>query len=341
MAPENDKFVIIDDHEAESISRLEELSYELRISEVMTKEVKTLNPDMIMKDVLVMFRTARISGAPVLDDNNQPVGILSIEDLIRCMGQNDLDETVGKYMTGKIISVKTFDPVVKALNIFVKSNIGRLPVLDDNDILVGILTKGDITRGLLNALKRDYESEELRRYRASHLFEDIISDRSSLILRYRISAKDFTKGGSASSHIKKALLRLGASSQLARQIAIAVYEAEMNLIIHTTNGGEMIVEIEPHQISIETIDDGPGIEDINLALQPGYSTATPEIQELGFGAGMGLVNISRCMDQMVLESEMGIGTHLTMKLFINKEEKFGEGYPSQKEVVWNEGANYH
>src|SRR5690606_37190328 len=122
----------------------------------------------------------------------------------------------------------------------------------------------------------------VRRYRASHLFEDIESNRTSVILRYDIERYDFTHDGYASSNIKRALLRLGANQQLARRVGIAIYEAEMNLIIHTNNGGSIHVEIEPSQISIYVWDNGPGIEDLNLAMQPGYSTATDEIRELGF-----------------------------------------------------------
>jgi anti-sigma regulatory factor (Ser/Thr protein kinase) len=153
----------------------------------------------------------------------------------------------------------------------------------------------------------------------------------SLILRYNIKHYDFTHGGAASSNIKKALLRLGANPQLARRVGIAVYEAEMNLIIHTDRGGSIHVEIEPHQISIYAWDDGPGIADINLAMKPGYSTATEEIRELGFGAGMGLFNISRCVDDMKLESEIGKGTQLSMKVFLKKDETVGEGYQTEKE----------
>jgi anti-sigma regulatory factor (Ser/Thr protein kinase) len=159
-------------------------------------------------------------------------------------------------------------------------------------------------------------------YRASHLFEDINSDRTSLILRYSIQQGDFTHGGAASGYIKRALLRLGASPQIARRCGIAIYEAEMNLIIHTTNGGVIRIEIEPHQITMEAYDDGPGIKDIDLAMRPGYSTATEAVRELGFGAGMGLVNISRCVDSMKLESTYGKGTRLRMKLFLQKMEGF-------------------
>jgi CBS domain-containing protein/anti-sigma regulatory factor (Ser/Thr protein kinase) len=326
---ETEKNVIIDDRVAENITRVEELAYELKIHEVMATHVRTLKPDQSMQEVVDLFRTQRISGAPVLKDDKL-VGILSIEDIIRCLIKSDLASPVSKYMTSNVMVVHDTDPALEAIKIFVSATIGRLPVLDSNDKLVGIITKGDITRGTLNALQRDYQAEEVRRYRARHLFEDIESERSSLILRYTIQPKDFTKGGAASTNIKRALLRLGASPQMARRTGIAVYEAEMNLIIHTTNGGVIRVEIEPKKISIDAYDDGPGIADVNMAMKAGYSTASEETRELGFGAGMGLVNISRCVDNMVLESVPGKGTRLKMRIFLDKEQSVGEGYPNQQ-----------
>ena len=174
-------------------------------------------------------------------------------------------------MSTGLITAKATDKVVEALKVFSKTKVGRLPVVDENNKLVGLLTKGDITNGLLNALQRDYQAEEVIRYRASHLFEDIESDRTSLILRYRIIKDDFVHGGAASNRIKRALLRLGADRQVARRCGIAVYEAEMNLIIHTNNGGFLRVEIEPHKITMEAYDDGPGIDDVEKALTPGLS----------------------------------------------------------------------
>jgi anti-sigma regulatory factor (Ser/Thr protein kinase) len=114
---------------------------------------------------------------------------------------------------------------------------------------------------------------------------------------------------------------LGANSLIARRCGIAIYEAEMNLIIHTTNGGLVRVEIEPPLIFMEAIDDGPGIEDIDLAMKPGFSTAPQEVRELGFGAGMGLKNIQRCVDEMSLTSTLGQGTRLQMKIYLQPEEK--------------------
>ncbi len=313
------KSPLISDENAETITRVEELAYELRIREVMTKNVFCLEPETGMELALDTFQKERISGAPVTS-GGKLLGILSIEDLIHALRDNNLDATVGDYMTTDLVFIREFDPVVEALKTFYQTNFGRLPVLNEQDELVGIITKGDITNGLLSALQRDYQAEELIRYRASHLFEDIVSARTSLILRYSIKKGDFVHGGNASSNIKRALLRLGASPQIARRCGIAIYEAEMNLIIHTDHGGTISAEIEPHKITMEAYDDGPGIEDVELAMKPGYSTATNEVREMGFGAGMGLVNIKRCVDEMKLISSKQRGTNLFMILYLENTE---------------------
>lgn len=327
-AEDPQKSRVMTDQMADYITRVEELAYEIKVREAMSRNPKIVRPDMTMRDCLDQFRQARISGAPVISAEGKVIGILSIEDLILCMRDGRLDALISEYMTTTVLTVKDIDPLVDALKIFVNAKVGRLPVLDVDGNLSGILTKGDVTRSLLKALQQDYHTEEVRRYRASHLFEDIESDRTSLILRYNIKVGDFTNGGAASSNIKRALLRLGANTQIARRVGIAVYEAEMNLIIHTTEGGVIRVEIEPHQISIDAYDYGPGIKDIEMAMKPGYSTASEQIRELGFGAGMGLVNIARCVDQMVLESTVGKGTRLRMKIHLQEKTSVGEGHPT-------------
>jgi CBS domain-containing protein/anti-sigma regulatory factor (Ser/Thr protein kinase) len=314
---------IITDKNAQEITRVEELAYDLKISDVMSRELHVVSPNMIMADLLEILRQAHISGTPVVESEKM-VGIVSLEDLIRSMRENDLASPIKKYMTTNVIATRSYDPIVEAIEMLTKHHVGRLPVIDESDKLVGIITKGDITRGILIALQKDYQEEEIRQYRASHLFEDIISDRTSLILRYRIKARDFIHGGNASSNIKRALLRLGANPQIARRCGIAIYEAEMNLIIHTIDGGMIRVEIEPHRILMQAIDNGPGIEDIEQAMQVGYSTATEEIRELGFGAGMGLINIQRCVDKMKLDSAPSKGTKLDMKIYLQPEDSFRE-----------------
>ena len=307
----------LSDSAASRITRVQELAYELTIAEVMTRDPLTLPINMSMRDALDLIGKNKISGAPVAREH-ELVGILSTEDLIRSLRDGRIDRKVTEYMTHEVITVRDTDQVVEALKIFARTKIGRLPVVDANNFLIGILTKGDISNGVLDALQRDLETEELIRYRASHLFEDISSDRTSVILRYAIKKDDFLHGGAASNRIKKALLRLGASNQIARKCGIAVYEAEMNLIIHTNNGGFLRVEVEQNRIVMEAYDDGPGIPDIEKARTPGFSTASSDVRNKGFGAGMGLVNINNCVDEMVINSSKESGTNLYLMIHLDK-----------------------
>ncbi|HMB22501.1 MAG TPA: CBS domain-containing protein [Anaerolineales bacterium] len=307
---------LITDQDAHEISRVEELSYDLKIRDVMSRDLHSAPPDMPLSQVLDILRLNRISGLPVVDDDRKLVGVLSIEDIVRAMQKNDLEAPTRQYMTSEVVTAASYDSIVEALRTFTEKGLGRLPVIDEDQRLVGMLTKGDITRGILLALQKDYQDEEVRRYRASHLFEDIVSERTTLVLRYTIKAGDFTRGGQASSHIKRALRRLGADPQITRRCCIAVYEAEMNLIIHTTNGGILKLEVEPHRITMSATDDGPGIADTEQVFLPGYSTATEQVREMGFGAGMGLVNMKRCVDEIELTSTVGKGTKLLMRIFV-------------------------
>jgi anti-sigma regulatory factor (Ser/Thr protein kinase) len=183
-----------------------------------------------------------------------------------------------------------------------------------------MITQGDIMRALLRRLEVDYREEEIHRYRASHIFEDIVADEVALVFGYHVAARDFGRAGAASSGLKKTLGRLGIHPHVIRRVAVATYEAEINVVIYT-DGGEIVAEVRPDQVKIEVMDKGPGIPDIELAMQPGFSTAPDWVREMGFGAGMGLPNIKACADEMQLESTVGVGTHLTIIIHLDKERK--------------------
>ncbi|MBQ7116270.1 MAG: anti-sigma regulatory factor [Clostridia bacterium] len=136
-----------------------------------------------------------------------------------------------------------------------------------------------------------------------------------LSLHYDVSGTDFTCAGEASSKIKRNLKELGFPTSVIRNVAIAVYEGEINLVIHG-GGGVIDVEISPECISIVLADQGPGIPDVALAMQEGYSTAPDNVRQLGFGAGMGLPNIKKYTDEMIIESEVGKGTTIKLKVFV-------------------------
>ena len=136
-----------------------------------------------------------------------------------------------------------------------------------------------------------------------------------LSLHYDVSGTDFTCAGEASSKIKRNLKELGFPTSIIRNVAIAVYEGEINMVIHG-GGGVIDVEISPECISIILADQGPGIPDVDLAMQEGYSTAPDNVRQLGFGAGMGLPNIKKYTDEMIIETEVGKGTTIKLKVFV-------------------------
>jgi CBS domain-containing protein len=302
-------------------TKVQELIYELPIERVMKKDVITVAPETSITELKEVLRVNRISGVPVIEGGHL-IGIISIEDLIKALEKGDIESPVRERMTTRPITVRENESVVEAVKKFAQYKVGRLLVVNHQGDLVGILTGGDITRGLLEAVSLNYHVEEISRYRARHLFEDIISDKTSLILRYKVIPRDFKSGGRASSRLKRALDRLGAHPEDIRRVAISAYEAEMNLVIHADNGGELIAEIEPELIHISVVDQGPGIPDIERAMSLGFSTAPNWIRELGFGAGMGLGNIKKCSDSVRLESEVGVGTNLD--IIINLKQELSE-----------------
>jgi CBS domain-containing protein/anti-sigma regulatory factor (Ser/Thr protein kinase) len=297
-------------------TKTRELTYELKIKDVMTKDVVTVAPETPVSELRDTLRERAISGTPVVD-KGRLVGLMSIEDFIKCLADGEMDVLVGERMTRDVETLYADEPVVHAVRKLDQYGYGRLPVLERRSTkLVGIITKGDIIRGLLKKLEIDYHEEEIHRYRASHIFEDIIADNTTLTFEYSVAGNDFDKAGESASGLRRTLYRLGIQPDIVRRIAIAAYEAEMNIVVFT-DGGKIVASVQPDQIQIDALDCGPGIPDINKALQPGFSTAPERIRELGFGAGMGLVNIDRCADKMTIESEVGKGTHVRAVIYLN------------------------
>lgn len=137
----------------------------------------------------------------------------------------------------------------------------------------------------------------------------------NLTFHYIISGEDFTRAGEASSNIKNKLKMMGVDNNVIRKVAIAMYEGEINMVIHA-DGGTIDVDISTDTIRIILSDKGPGIADIEKAMQKGYSTAPEEVRALGFGAGMGLPNMQKYSDYMHVDSDVGVGTTVTMDIHI-------------------------
>ena len=137
----------------------------------------------------------------------------------------------------------------------------------------------------------------------------------NLVFRFDVQGNDFTSAGQASVQVKKNLRQLGLNPEIIRRVSIAMYEGEINMVIHAGGGiADVIVNEEYIEIILE--DNGPGIKDIEQAMQAGYSTATDTIRSLGFGAGMGLPNMKKNSDSMEIKSTLGVGTRITMKVLL-------------------------
>ena len=291
------------------ITKTQAMVYEMRVSDVMTTGAITVQAEDRMSSLREVFRNNRISGLPVLD-GERLVGMVSLEDFIKWLAAGQKDCPAEQRMTGQVVSLNQDEPLVLAIRGFERSGLGRFPVINrDTGRLVGILTKGDVIKGLLKKLEIDYQHEEMRCYRNSCLLRDIEADRTTLTFQYSVKGHDFKQAGTSSSRLKRTLRRLGVHPDVVRRVVIASYEAEMNLAIFT-DGGTIRSRIQPGEVLVEVEDSGPGIADVEKALEPGYSTAPEWVRELGFGAGMGLVNIRKCADSFDIQSQVGSGTLL-------------------------------
>jgi len=137
----------------------------------------------------------------------------------------------------------------------------------------------------------------------------------SLELKYTVDANDFTRAGEASKQVKKTLKTMGMPPEIVRRVSIAIYEGEINMVIHA-NGGEITVTVSDEDIKMVLADQGPGIPDVEKAMQAGFSTAAENVRNLGFGAGMGLPNMKKYTDELSIETEKNVGTTVTMRVLL-------------------------
>ncbi|MBE6731510.1 MAG: anti-sigma regulatory factor [Ruminococcaceae bacterium] len=140
---------------------------------------------------------------------------------------------------------------------------------------------------------------------------------SMLELRYVVPGDDFTRAGEASGDVKHKLKKIGYNPEAIRRVSIAMYEGEINMVIHA-GGGEAEVNIDPDRVEILLIDHGPGIADVEKAMQAGFSTAPDNVRSLGFGAGMGLPNMKKYSDEMYIETEVGKGSTVRMIVYAQR-----------------------
>jgi CBS-domain-containing membrane protein/anti-sigma regulatory factor (Ser/Thr protein kinase) len=301
--------------EKRQISFAQVLVYELRVRDAMTSLAFTATATDSLRSIQHLMKAHRISGVPILT-GGKLVGIVSIEDIINALDKGHINETAEQWMSRKIVTLRDYFSLVRAVAEFDRHGFGRFPVLDSNNQLVGIITRGDITTCLMHHLERRAEEAIAKEAtQAASRVEDEKAQR--VVINADVKSGDFDSAGKLSQRMREVLRVRGIDPDARRRAAIIAYEAETNIIIHSL-GGRITASIDPLKVSIEAEDSGPGIENVDLAMQEGWSTAGPLARELGFGAGMGLPNIKRCADKLAIQSELGSGTRLHAEVLLQK-----------------------
>ncbi len=296
----------------QNISIVNELMYQLKVLDVMTQNIWTASPDQSLRDIQHIMRDKKISGVPISKDKKL-VGIISLDDIIRALDFGEIDKLVEDKMTRNVQTIEEHVSVIKAIDEMEKCGFGRLPVIDSDGFLVGIITHWDIVRKLIIMLQ-DVALQAEKRERSFHdhshpAGENIDVTKSEFL----VEKDDFENAGIASSTTKKQLQKRDVSPAIIRRVAVAMYETEINIIIHSL-GGKMEVEFYPKSIRVTAVDEGPGIENVEKAMTEGFSTASAKIREMGFGAGMGLPNIKRCVDKFKITSEKDGQTEIVFEV---------------------------
>ena len=272
-----------------------ELMYRMKVRDVMTRKLTTGSRTDTLAYLQETMRQQNITGVPIVD-NTRLVGIVSMDDIIKALQQNAMEETADQRMSKNVIVLEDDMPVSFAISYLEKFHFGRFPVLSKTGELVGILTSRDIIIHLLIAMNKELEALESKLER-----NDNFESNGTLFREYGTRKFDFENAGKASTEIKKILMDRGYDPKLARRVAVASYELEMNQVCHS-NGGTLSFRLTTDLVEILAHDTGPGIEDLESALTEGWTTANEWVRSLGFGAGMGLPNTKRVSDNFTITS---------------------------------------
>lgn len=291
-----------------------ELIYRLKVKDVMTGSLISVPLGTTMRAVQHLMREKAITGVPVVL-NKRLLGIVSMDDIIQALDFGYINDPVEQHMTTNLILLEEDMPVSFAINYFDRYRYHRFPVLNRHKELVGIVTTRDISTRLLWEI--NHEVENLERMNQSTRITDGLSRD---VQTFSIMKHDFENAGFASTEIKKKLKLNKIFPRTIRRAAIASYELEMNIVVHS-NGGYITAEFGPDEVTITSKDTGPGILNVDHAMEEGFSTANEWIRSLGFGAGMGLPNVRSVSDDFSITSDAEGTTVVSTIRFSDREIK--------------------
>ena len=276
-----------------------ELLQRFKVRDVMKRKILSVTRATTLREAQRVMRENRISGVPVAE-NGRLYGIVSVNDIINALDGGWIDEPCESRMATNLVVLEAGMPLAYALRYFNNYTYGRFPVLDAERQLVGIVSQRDVMRALLLEL-----TVELRKLERKISDEPVARPSDKYLRReYAVIHNDLTNAGKAANEIRQILREKKVERGLARRVAVAAYELEINICIHS-HGGVLTFVLADDKVIVQAKDRGPGIADTEWACRDGTSTANDWIRSMGFGAGMGLSNSKRVSDAFEIKSEVG------------------------------------
>ena len=291
----------------------------LDASSVMSTAVYALHPEDRVAAARILMRENSISGVPIVDADFRLVGIISVSKIIEALADGRLADSVDSVMTRDVVALRAHDSLETILSCFQRFKFGRFPVVEEDGKLVGMITDTDVLSAIVRSFYSVYVHDQ-RRMMTLGSFSALSEEfEKSADFVYDISCIGLENAGEGSARLKAFLQTKGFGESVVRRASVCAYEAEMNVCIHAGGQGSLRAIARNGEIIVRVEDEGPGIENIDLAMKEGWSTATDAIREMGFGAGMGLANIRRFSDHLVIMSGKDKPTKVEMIFLESKE----------------------
>jgi CBS domain-containing protein/anti-sigma regulatory factor (Ser/Thr protein kinase) len=305
--------------ENNKLAKYASLFEDIRAADIMTVTVTALPPDKKISHAKEMMKIKKISGIPVVDEARRLIGIVTVEDIINALEFNRINEPIRNLMTRDVVVIRLDERLGEIVNKFEEFRYGRFPVVDNDNVLRGIISREDILNGVLEKFNLIYVHDQKRISTLNSEFSFITGEKLKVAdaeFHYNIDTNDINAAGTGAALLKKFLTDKLHPAEITRRVGVATYEAETNVVIHSHGEGDIYCFRHEDLIMVRVVDNGIGIEDLEKAMKEGYSTAPDYVRELGFGAGMGIPNMKRFADKLVILSEKNVGTQVEMIFYL-------------------------
>lgn len=291
----------------------------LDAASIMSPAAYALHPEDRVAAARTLMREKSISGVPIVDADGRLVGIISVSKIIEALADGRLAEPLASAMTRDVVTLHTHDSLETILSTFQRFKFGRFPVIDDAGKLVGMITDIDVLSAIVQSFYSVYVHDQQRMTVIGNFSALTQEFENSADFSYDISCQGLDHAGEGSARLKAFLQSKNLDESVVRRASVCTYEAEINVCIHAEGKGSLRAIVHDGEVIVRVEDEGPGIENIDLAMKEGWSTATDAIREKGFGAGMGLPNIRRFSDHLVIISGKGKPTKVEMIFLANRK----------------------